>query len=162
MNGCLIYGNAAPFGAAIRTLDSEVTIRSCTIVGNTAGDLGAVIDQEDFLPQQVEVSQTIVAFNEGRAFGCRGMAMPLISCSDVFGNSDDAICGTNGGSNIVLDPLFCNRLQLNFDLQDGSPCAPSNSPAGCGLIGAFPTSCVSPVKGSTWGSVKAWAVQKGR
>ena len=152
MTGCLIYGNSAPIGAALRSVDSELTIRSCTIVGNSAGNLGAVIDLEDFLlPQQVDISQTIVAFNDGRAFGCFQAAMPLISCTDVFGNSNDSICGTNGGDNTMLDPLFCNRLQLNFDLQEGSPCAPSNSPPGCGLIGALPTSCVSPVRASTWG-----------
>ena len=47
--------------------------------------------------------------------------------------------------NFSADPLFCNAGAGDYTLAEASPCAPENSPAECGLIGAFPVACVNPI-----------------
>jgi hypothetical protein len=154
LEGCLIQGNSAAYGAAITTTNCQASIRSCTIVGNTSTRGGAILGFEDSPSQASEIRQCILAFNTGYAMSCIQAASPTVSCCDVFGNSNDSICGTDGGGNISADPVFCGLQQNDYFLGAGSPCAPGNSPPGCNLIGAFPTRCLDPVAPSTWGALK--------
>jgi hypothetical protein len=43
--------------------------------------------------------------------------------------------------NISADPLLCDAANGDYRLDAASPCAPLNSPAGCGLIGALDVGC---------------------
>jgi hypothetical protein len=55
----------------------------------------------------------------------------VVSCTDIFGNAGgDALCGTDGGGNFSLDPLFCGTAGYEFNLTDGSPCVPGNPSGG--------------------------------
>jgi len=69
-----------------------------------------------------------------------------IACNDVWANQGGNYGGdcpdlTGIDGNISSDPLFCDPPARDFTLDAGSPCAPANSPEGCGLIGAWPVSC---------------------
>lgn len=71
------------------------------------------------------------------------------ACCDFFDLNNPPI------GNFTADPLFCGST--NFYLQQGSPCAPGNSPFGdsCGLIGALPVGCsTTDVRSESWGRVK--------
>lgn len=69
------------------------------------------------------------------------------ACSDVD-STGLVIQGTLVGEedNIQADPIFCDSAE-DFHLADTSPCAPGNSPPGCGLIGALGVGCVIGVDG---------------
>jgi hypothetical protein len=124
-----------------------VTLSRCTLVGNGsplgAGGLNLGIP--------VEIENTIIAFGtDGEAITCTGIGLGVMSCTDIYGNAggDWTGCiadqlGTNG--NFSADPLFCNAGAGDYTLAETSPCAPENSPAECGLIGAFPVGCVTPI-----------------
>jgi len=76
---------------------------------------------------------------------------PSFACNNMWENSRNYFgcedpTGTNG--NIAVDPLLCNPEDEDFRLLPGSPCLPENSPAGCGLIGAFGPCTVTAVDGA--------------
>ncbi len=57
--------------------------------------------------------------------------------------------------NLVADPLLCAEASADLHIASQSPCAPENSPAGCGLIGALGVACEStPVLETSWGRIK--------
>ena len=95
------------------------------------------------------IDKTIIAFNNpGAAIVCLDAGdNPVVSCSDIYGNQGgNAICGTNGGHNFSLDPLFCDLANNNFRLQMTSPCYPGRHPDGprtCGgdRIGGLDPGC---------------------
>ena len=155
VENCLFGGNRAPIGAAVAIFSNDFTMRSCTLAGNvvTVGN-GSVIYNGDSGLHAVNVERCIIAFNSGPALNCEFGGQPIISCCDVFGNSDDSLCGQDGGDNLSLDPLFCALADENFFLSESSPCAPGNAPVVCGLIGAFPPSCISTVFECSWGEIK--------
>src|SRR5262249_33617076 len=97
------------------------TLAGCTLVGN-GGGLS--------LDATSSVTTTIIAFNHGAA--CSGSGS--FHCCDFFGNSEgNALCGTDGGGDFSVDPLFCGvdpARTENVFLQQGSPCAPGHHPAG--------------------------------
>ncbi len=83
-----------------------------------------------------------------------------LDCNDVWGNGPANYAGipdhTGWNGNISGDPLFCDLVRRDFQLDEHSPCAPANSPTGCGLIGALDVGCrVVAVEPATWGGIKA-------
>jgi hypothetical protein len=97
---------------------------------------------------------------------CPGCTVPVtLICNDVWGNQLGNYYGlwdpTGTDGNISEDPLFCNAEGDDFTLDDSSPCAPNNSPPGCGLIGVYDVGCsMASVRDGaetyqTWGTVKA-------
>ncbi len=57
---------------------------------------------------------------------------------------------------VFADPIFCGPDTGNFYISIHSPCAPGNSPDGCGLIGLYPADCdITPVQETSWGRIKA-------
>jgi hypothetical protein len=99
----------------------------------------------------VEIENTIIAFgSEGEAITCSDMGVGVISCTDIFGNAGGDWTGCIGdqlgiNGNFSADPSFCDVGAGDYTLAETSPCAPEHSPAGCGLIGAFPVACVNPI-----------------
>jgi hypothetical protein len=93
------------------------------------------------------VENCILAFSMfGQTTYCESGGTIDMHCCDVFGNPHgdwigciEGQLGTDG--NISLDPLFCDLMGADLTLNASSPCAPDNSPAGCGLIGALPVGC---------------------
>ncbi len=75
-------------------------------------------------------------------------SIPLITCCDVFANSNsdyggylDDQMGLNG--NFSMKPLFCDSWSDDFSIHGLSPCLPGNHPFSedCGLIGALGFGC---------------------
>lgn len=134
---------------------SSPVIRCNTISENSALVWGGGIYATDANPV---VEHTIIVFStSGPGIGCAGIAAPVVSCCDIFGNAGgDALCGVDGGWNISADPQFCGVAGTgDFRLQSDSPCAPAHS--GCGdYIGAVEIGCGTvDVRATTWGGVKA-------
>jgi Right handed beta helix region/Secretion system C-terminal sorting domain len=75
------------------------------------------------------IAQTSVACVDG---------LPTFSCNDSWESTYTGLPNPTGSNNnFAADPLFCDPNTRNFHLLPGSPCLPENSPAGCGLVGAF-------------------------
>jgi serine protease len=128
-------------GGGIMSLNSNLILQGCTFYGNWAIEGGGIASTG-----VATVENSIIAFSgNGEAVLCSGGQVHF-SCSDVFGNAggnwtpciEDQL-GVNG--NISADPLFCDALGGDLKLRADSPCAPGNSPSGCGLIGALPVGC---------------------
>ena len=130
-----------------------------TIVNSSAPYGGGISCQ---FGAAARISSNIIAVSSsGAGIYCHS-ADPALSCNDIWANSGgDSICGIDMGGNFSLDPYFCDSVGGDYSLDAASPCAPENSPVGCGLIGALPVSCdlagVSSrqTEPTTWGSIKS-------
>jgi hypothetical protein len=71
---------------------------------------------------------------------CKG-AVGDFGCNDFWDNEYGHVGCPPGPTDFSADPRFCNRLGGDYSLLAGSPCAPPQSPPGCGLIGAFDVGC---------------------
>ena len=148
-------------GVALRCLDSTVMVTNCTFVGND-GPHPTSSQVHAYVPGQITLENTIVAFSSGKAVTCDGGNATLVCC-DLFGNQGgdwtDCIAGQLGvDGNFAGDPRFCDLLAGDLTLNDDSPCMPGNHPQGekCGLIGAFGRGCgATSVDATTWGGIKA-------
>jgi len=138
---------------------SAVQLAENTIAGNTAAVAGGGL----YVTRSSSVTCTndIVAFNSlGGGVVIDATAGPMsFRCCDAFGNSPVNYSGISNpplsSGNILADPIFCDRSLGNYDLSGVSPCAPANSPGGCGRIGALPATCfVTPTIQTTWGRIK--------
>jgi parallel beta-helix repeat protein len=161
IEGCTFSNNRADAGGGIRIhWGSTPTIRGCTFSGNTAPSASGI---KSSLYSSPRVENTIVAFGgTGPAVSCYEGSNATMFCCNVYGNAGgdwiDCIAdqyGLNG--NTSLDPCFCED---SYMLGEPSPCAPDNSPEGCGLIGALRVGCAEcrypvPVEPTSWGHVKS-------
>jgi hypothetical protein len=149
---CVLFGNSAPLGGAICWEDSALfgSVVNCSLVGNSASVGGSGMALIDTCA--VTIDNTIIAFGMGAEavyFDDNG-SVAALACTDIYGNEGgdwtsyigDQL-GING--NFCADPLFCAPFMNDFTLAETSPCAPENSPAECGLIGALPVACVNPI-----------------
>jgi predicted outer membrane repeat protein len=156
ITGSTFDGNVAGQGGAAYISSREdvpplVEVSECTLVRNQSQAGGAFN-----LGIPVQIQNTIIAFGtQGEAVTCfnsgyGSTGLGVMSCTDIFGNAggDWTTCiadqvGING--NFSLDPRFCNLGGGDFRLAQTSPCTAANAPAGCGLIGAYPIGCASPI-----------------
>lgn len=158
--GCAFFQNTASLGGAIYyDLFAGGSITLCTIASNaaTSGLGGSLFFSTLASPT---ISQSIVAFaSTGGAAAFAGGAIPTFGCCDLFGNvGGESLPGVvDLGTNLFLDPLFCNLATEDLGLQPTSPCV---NAAGCGQIGSFGLGgCAavgvdSPFKTSSWGAIK--------
>lgn len=139
------FGNRARYGGALASFqDAETNLENCTVAGNTADISGGGLFCHDSSPR---VTGSIIAFQDGTGIASQGLAVPLISCSDLFGNSKGDWVGNIADQgwiqdNFSADPIFCSDnpgLDFNFTLQDNSPCGEDNN--SCGTLGAWPIGC---------------------
>jgi hypothetical protein len=147
--------NGPGFGGAIFA-EAGGSIESSTFVGNRAsGPFGVGGIHMD---GGGSIRNSILAYTGGAA--CAGTPGPTWSCSALFGNSSDGICGTDAGGNFSADPQFCAADPVKsavVELQSDSPCAAGNHPEGtsCGLVGAGAVACASvSITPATWSAVK--------
>ncbi len=151
---CTLSGNSAQSGGGVGCLGSATAlVTNCTLSGNSA-TRGSGFR----ISGTLTLANTIIAFGlQGEAMFGAGTSLSL-TCCDLFGNAGGdwvgAIAPQLGvDGNLSEDPLFCDRSNENFGLAAGSPCAPDHNPA-CGLIGAWPAGCSTPVHPTSWGRVK--------
>lgn len=123
----------------------EGVVEGNTIVANVTGIEGGGVYLEG--PNSPTFVRNIISENEspGSGFFCQS-GSAILECNDVWGNSENDFGGdcedpTGTDGNISADPMFCYPDTANFRLEPGSPCAPGNSPPGCGLIGAYGVGC---------------------
>ena len=132
-------------------------VTNCTFVYNDGGIDAMSEEDTDF------VENTIIAY-QTEGYPINGVVQ--LTCCDLYGNAGGDWVGGIAGQyglrdNISQDPLFCSAESWDFALADCSPCAPDNSPEGCGLIGALPVGCsfagIRPDKRpvTTWSSIKS-------
>ncbi len=145
---CLFAENHAnrKAGAVGAGWRSGVTLDNCTLSGNSAGTSGGGVSCTD--TSSAILHKSIIAFStDGEALYWDGKGTtPSLSCCDLYGNEGGdwvgAIAGQYGvAGNTSEDPLFCDPDLDDYTISDLSPCAPDNSPAGCGLIGAYDVGC---------------------
>lgn len=153
---CLVRGNEATStgvagGAAISTQASLLAEHNTIIENRTGADGGslALAVGGTFI-----IRNNIVAGASGHGLIC---TVPISTdCNDIWNSGGQNFVGCPPGPHdFSADPLFCNPALDDFTLNQASPCAPTNSPSGCGLIGAFNVGCgpvaVTP---ASWGVVK--------
>jgi len=150
LDHCTFIANAGSYSGALDIWsDSSPLISACTFYGNTGLSRGTALRCEDASFPVVE--NCIISFcGEGVPVWCDGTSAADLTCCDVYGNAggDWVGCiedqyGVDG--NFSADPLFCDPPHDDLTLAAASPCAPENSPGGCGLIGAWPVGCDAPM-----------------
>jgi hypothetical protein len=162
--GCLLTGN----GEGLVADAANVDIDSCIVVNNVAGGITANLHGP--APSAI-VTRNTVAANAGTGLLVApgdGQATPYLVCRRnlVAHNADTGICVevpfvgslawndawlNLGGaqycgyaledSNLIADPLLCDRLGGDFTISSHSPCAETGW---FGLIGALPVGCDRP------------------
>jgi hypothetical protein len=138
----IFVANQAGEGGAWFVESGNPSSMSCTFYGNQSGSGSSIKVNSD----TVTVEHSIIAFAPfGEAVTCAGGVVNL-TCTDIYanlgGNWTGCIAsqlGQNG--NFSANPLFCDATNRDFTIRAASPCAPANSPPGCGLIGALPVGC---------------------
>lgn len=132
-------------GGGLYAVGCTGSVLSNTFACNTAVIDGAAVVLDDC--PNLAFSSNIFAFNRGEGGGltCNGAPPQQYECNDAWDNAAVDYLGwpdpTGLDGNIGADPLFCCPDSGNFEIADESPCAETNSPAGCNLIGAFPVGC---------------------
>jgi hypothetical protein len=126
------YGNVATDGTVIACNLASPRFVNCTIAANTCG-LGVIAMRGS----ASRIERSIVAGNSGPALVCDGFNSPWVGCSLFWGNANDTICGGDQGTNLFVDPRFCNPAQDDFQLAADSPAATVT----CGILGAEPVAC---------------------
>jgi hypothetical protein len=150
---CVFAGS--PDGNGVRIAgSSNPSFTGCTIVLNAGYGIHAI--QTD-----VDLVNTIVAFNDLEGIRCESNATVTAICSNIFGNQggDWVSCVAGQGDvngNFSADPLFCDPEAGDFHIQSDSPCAPPGA-TDCGLVGALPVGC-----GPVWVERESWARIKTR
>lgn len=140
---CEITGNAAPGldsltdgGGVFAFLPNSMTMTNCTVADNSTRPWGRAGGVYCWFANPT-IEKSILAYNHLKGIHCEG-STPVLSCVDIYGNDDDALCGTDNGGNFSADPEFCDRPNGDYTLAGTSPCLPGNHPSSepCGLIGA--------------------------
>jgi hypothetical protein len=135
---CVLAGNEANKGGAVRLTDAVAGFSNCTLDRNVALEAGGGF----FLRQSsLVIDRTIISFNDGEAVSVdRGQVW--VSASDIIGNLGGDWTGAIASlleqeDNFSADPLYCDESVHTLSAE--SPCAPENNPVG--LIGARAVDC---------------------
>jgi hypothetical protein len=139
IEGCIIEGNTALYGAGIDCYLSSPTITNCTIYGNQGGGVAVAGGGPS-------IENTIITTNTGTfAVVCTEGGVPQCSCSDIWGNPEgnwtgciEDQLGLNG--NLSVDPIFCAPWDTVLTLSTPSECLPDNNECGV-VMGALGEGC---------------------
>jgi hypothetical protein len=131
--GCRLTGPGAP------------RLERCTIAANTRG-----VDASQGASPRIE--NCILASADSIALVCdASLVSPLIRCNVYFANrrnvqGPNATClfSQDNGTNLLVDPLFCDRLAGDFRLSSQSPVAAGAPATSCGAVGALDIGCARP------------------
>lgn len=147
LDSCTFVWNESNYAVVEFNLyDSSPYIRNCTFAQNvmeTFNDNPGHVVLSYLAPPTL--NNSIIAFNDTAYAFLESFYAPTLSCCNIYGNQyGDWIgdiadqLGVNG--NISEDPLFCDVSELDYRLQNSSPCAPENNECGV-LIGAGDVGC---------------------
>jgi parallel beta-helix repeat protein len=185
VSACTLFGNSATAGGALAILNGAMPqITGCLLESNHANEGGAA--WWDFLTAGTLESSTVVSnatlsaasgalhvsllatpsisacivarSTSGAAMSLGAGVAAVLGCNDVFANAGgDLIGGIDLGTNLFVDPQFCNASGHVWTLSDASPCLPGG---GCPQRGAFGVGCtvvsVPPACVALgWGQLKA-------
>lgn len=144
-----MYGNRTGQGGTVACNESSPRFTNCTIANNVNGvPAGGTFALR---ASSARIERCIVAFNGGTAVACHGTTTSWVGCNVVFGNSSDSICAGDEGTNLAVDPLFCNPSAADFKLQTSSPALGT----ACGLLGAYSGTCPPvAVEAISWSRIK--------
>jgi len=147
---------ASSAGGAIYLRKGSSTLYNNTLDGNSAPAGGGIALRG---PIGGQIYQNVISGSTaGGGIACvTGPSTTVMTCNDVWGNTGgNTTCGTNGGNNFAMDPLFCGIIGSgNFFLQQTSPLTVTYSPCGA-AVGALPVACtVTATNSATWGTVKS-------
>jgi len=145
LTDCLFIDNeASDWGGAIRLYEATATLNRCTLVGNSAiHGAGAILCTVN---SSATLTNSIIAFSAGGgSIVCAGEGVATLLCCDIYGNVggdwEGCIASQLGiDGNISLDPMFCDLVGRDLELDSESPCAAENNPE-CGQIGALDVGC---------------------
>lgn len=135
------YNNMARDGGALAIQGvTQMTLEQSTLVANTCEDRGGGIACSE---SEIAIDNCILAYHGGSAVICENDALPLISCTNIWGNRGGDWEGMIGPQlemkgNISADPRFSHFPPLNayeFYLAPDSPSGPNGGH--CGLMGAW-------------------------
>jgi predicted outer membrane repeat protein len=144
--GSTFHRNKARYGGALACFEnSETNLQNCTLVANESSVEGGGLFTNDASPS---VACSIIAYQVGKGITAMGNAIPVITDTDLFGNSSgdwvgpiEDVGGTDG--NMADDPMFCHLDPgpgEGFTLPPESPCATGTGT--CEVIGAWPVDCI--------------------
>jgi len=150
---CVFDGNAAVYGGAIACRACTLRIADCSFVHNSASDRAAAI--YIYYYTDLDLDHSLIALSsQGEAIYCNYSPSIAIACCDLYGNAGGDWTGgiadqegVNG--NFSADPLFCDPDGGNYHLHEDSPCAPSQAPSGCDLVGALGVDCAATAVAET-------------
>ena len=137
--------NSARYGGALACLDgTQASLENCTLIGNEAQFLGGGLFAYNASPR---IASSIFAFQVGTGISAEGTSAPVITCTDLYGNSRGDWIGSiaaslSVGDNIAADPLFCDAggaASSPYSLNENSPCGIED--LACGYMGAWPIGC---------------------
>lgn len=145
ITGCVIEGNTAQSGGGgVLCAGTEFSVGTpliigCTIYGNEGG--GILVQGRD-----AAIENTLIVGNTGGAgVSCDFEGEPLLTCCDIYGNSDgdwvgciESQLGADG--NICVAPVFCAPWDTVLTLSAVSRCLPANNACGA-QIGALGEGC---------------------
>jgi hypothetical protein len=148
IDNCLIASNGPTNDQGIVEVGSNVRLANCTIVGNAtprSSDLGQATVHVRPEASNVVVSNNIFAFNDAVDFRTWSHDVEF-TCNVLWQNDPLSHLGIAelDLSNIIADPLFCDRENGDYTLDAASPAATGP----CGLIGAFPVGCAVVATGN--------------
>jgi predicted outer membrane repeat protein len=159
IQGCMIDSCTADQGAAVwYDFLTAGTLTGNTITRCDATGLGGIL-YFGALATPV-VNNNIVALGQGggATIGITGAVVDF-GCNCLFGNvgGNTLHGGIDDGTNLFVDPLFCDAPSGDYSIFQHSPC---NSVNECGLIGALAPDCASVgvepgVATSTWAGIKS-------
>jgi hypothetical protein len=145
-------------GRSIRLFNTDIPdplISNCAFYGDLGEpDDDVVMYFEDCYPV---VERSAIAFSNGRVLECAGAAVVEVTHCVIFAHAGgDSLCG-DYHDNLFVDPLWCNLLNMDFEVCENSPCLPDNNPWGVhvGPYGQGCGDCTTPVEHGSWGTIKA-------
>ena len=147
-----------------------VEILNCTIAHNHCSSYGSAIYLDT--NSRLHIQASIISNNTGGGsywMVCGEIVELEVSCTDAFGNDGAdwplhhaCFAPFDAGDvygNFSLDPEYCSstpETDLNYRLQDDSPCLPETSPCGEFVGANNDLPCSHPaVLESSWGQVKS-------
>ena len=146
LTGCSFIGNSADNCGGLDNTDSSPTLANCTFSGNSAGNGGGMCNFS--LGQATLTNCTFVgnsAEYEGGAIYNNSSGPTLTNCI-LWGDTPNEIVGGwptvaysdiqggyDGQGNMDADPMFVDRVNINFRLRADSPCIDTGDNAAPGL-----------------------------